>query len=113
MPARQRRNYGKIRATVGAIAQERIEILLSESRKNLDHNPTLSKRYTQLAKKISMRTKVRIPAAEKRYICKHCGLPLIPGKNARIRVLPGNPRIVITCLECGALKRYPYTKNRA
>jgi ribonuclease P protein subunit RPR2 len=111
VPAKQRRNYGRVRASVSAIAQERIQILLSEARKSLDGNPTLSKRYTELAKKISMRTKVRIPSSEKRYICKGCGLPLIPGKNARVRILPGNPRIVITCLACGTLKRYPFSKN--
>ncbi len=108
---RKERSYGKVRAAVSSIAKERIEILLSEARKSLDRDPGLSKRYTELAKKISMRTKVRIPAGEKRYICKACGLPLVPGKNARVRVLPGNPRIVITCLACGSLRRYPFSKS--
>ncbi len=112
MPGKaQRRNYGKVRSAVSAIAKERIKILLSQARLNLEHDPKLSRRYTELAKKISMRTKVRIPPGDKRYVCKSCGLPLIPGKNARIRVLPGNPRIVITCLTCGHFRRYPFTKN--
>ncbi len=113
MPGKaQRRAYGRVRSEVNAIASERIQILLAQAVENLDRNPNLSRRYTDLAKKISMRTKVKIPAGDKRYLCKGCGIPLVLGKNARVRVLPGNPRIVITCLSCGKLRRYPFTKKK-
>jgi len=111
MPASQRRNYGRIKNAVGIIANERIEILLSEAKKSLNHDPRLSRRYTDLARKISMRTKVRIPADKKRYVCKACGLPLVLGKNARVRIIRGNSRIVVTCLNCGAVRRYPFDKR--
>jgi len=112
MPRRtHRRGYGTPRSTIGTIARERIEILLKQARENLDLNPRLSRRYVELAWKISTRTKVKIPPDEKHYLCKGCGLPLIPGRNARVRLLPGNSRIVITCLSCGRLRRYPFTKN--
>ena len=111
MPGKPRqRNYGRVRSTIASIAEERIQILLKQARKNLD-DETMSLRYVELAGKISKRTKVRIPPEEKRYLCKGCGLPLIPGKNARVRVVSRNPRIVITCLSCGKLKRYPFTRN--
>ncbi len=97
---------------VNEIARERIDILLSEARKSLDHDTKLSRRYTELAWKISMRTKVKIPREQKRYICNACGLPLIPGKNARVRILARDSRIVVTCLTCGALRRYPFSKKR-
>ncbi len=114
MPGKaQRRAYGRVRSAVNTIASERIQILLLQAVQNVERDPRLSRRYTALAKKISMRTKVRIPAADKRYVCKGCGLPLIPGKSARVRVLPGNPRIVITCLACGQFRRYPFTKNKS
>ncbi len=114
MPGKaQRRSYGKVRSAVATIARERIQILLAQARENVNRDPKLSRRYTELAKKISMRTKVRIPSEDKRYICKGCGIPLIPGNNARVRVLPGNPRIVITCLACGGFRRYPFTKKKA
>src|SRR5260370_8809244 len=108
----QKRNYGRVRSVVNEIAGERIDILLSEARKSLDHDTKLSRRYTELAWKISMRTKVKIPREQKRYICKSCGLPLIPGKNARVRILTHNSRIVVTCLTCGALLKYPFATNR-
>lgn len=110
MPSRNKRGYN-IRSAVKTIAGERIDILLDQARKMLDRDPKLSKRYVELAQKISMRTKVRIPTSEKRYICKKCGTILIPGRNTRVRVLTGNPRIVITCLSCGALRRYPFRKQ--
>jgi len=110
MAGKSKRGY-KIRSAVTAIASDRIDILLRQARDMLARDPRLSKRYVELAQKISMRTKVRIPSSEKRLICKKCGLILIPGRNARVRVLPGNPRVVITCLSCGALRRYPFRKK--
>ena len=100
-----------MRVAVNTIARERIEILLEQAKEKAVKEPKLAGRYVELARKISMRTKVRIPAGEKRYICRSCGQPLVPGRNARVRVLRGNPRIVITCLSCGAFRRYPFTKK--
>ena len=104
------RNYGKMRSAVATVARERIEILLHEAVDVLPQNVELSKRYVGLAKKISKRTKVRIPKEKKRYLCKNCGQPLVLGKNARIRLRPSNSRIIISCLGCGAIRRYPYRK---
>ena len=105
-----RRNYGKMRSAVATVARERIEILLRQAEEVFPQDVELSKRYAGLAKKISKRTKVRIPQEKKRYLCKNCGQPLVPGKNARIRLSPANSRIIISCLGCGAIRRYPYRK---
>ena len=82
----------------------------AEAEAILSQDVELSKRYVGLAKKISKRTKVRIPQEKKHYLCKKCGQPLVPGKNARIRLRPANSRIIISCLGCGAIRRYPYGK---
>src|SRR5438270_4630174 len=66
----------------------------------------LSRRYVDLARKISSRTKVRIPRESKMYLCKGCGLALVPGHNAKIRLHAHTTGIVISCLSCGAVKRY-------
>jgi ribonuclease P protein subunit RPR2 len=105
-----KRNYGKMRSTVATIARERIDILLDQAKEYLPRNPDLSERYVELARKISTRTKVRIPREKKHYFCKNCGQPLVLGKNARVRLRSGNSRIIITCLNCGTLRRYPFTK---
>ena len=102
-----RRSYKAARSAVSLTAQERMHILLGQAREMVRKDEQLSKRYVQLARKISMRTKVRISPEEKQYLCKNCGIVLIPGLNARIRLRPRSVRLV-TCLSCGAMKRYPF-----
>jgi ribonuclease P protein subunit RPR2 len=107
-----RRPYGKTRAAVASVARERIEILLDHAREMVDKNEGLSRRYVDLARRISERTKVRIPGELKRYLCKGCGIMLVPGHNARVRLYARNSGIVITCLSCGMMRRYPVTRKR-
>src|SRR5690348_10147850 len=107
-----RRGYGKMRSAVATVARERIDILLRQAQETLPQNPEWSKRYVRLARKISMRTKVRISQEKKHILCKNCDAPLVLGKNARIRLRPINSRVIISCLSCGAIRRYPYRKSR-
>ncbi len=102
-----RRNYGKTRAAVASVATERFQILLDQAKKMALTDEKLSRRYVNLARKISSRTKVRIPRESKMYLCKGCGLALVPGHNAKIRVHARTTGLVISCLSCGAVKRYP------
>src|SRR2546425_13249971 len=78
-----RRNYGKMRSAVATVARDRIDILLRQAEEVLARDVKLSRRYVGLARKISKRTKVRIPREKKHYLCKNCGQPLVLGKNAR------------------------------
>jgi len=102
-----RRNYGKTRAAVASVATERFQILLDQAKKMALTDEKLSRRYVSLARKISSRTKVRIPGESKMYLCKGCGLALVPGHNAKVRLHAHTTGIVISCLSCGAVKRYP------
>jgi ribonuclease P protein subunit RPR2 len=106
-----RRTYGKTRVAVASVARERIEILLGHAREMVEKNEDLSRRYVDLARRISGRTKVRIPGELKRFLCKGCGIALVPGQNARVRLYARNSGIVITCLSCGMVKRYPVTRR--
>lgn len=91
-----------------SIAAERIGILLDRAVKVWSENRELAKRYVALARRIGMRTGVRIPSTKKRFLCKRCGSPLIPGRNCRVRLrTKGWPILIVTCLSCGALKRFP------
>ena len=102
-----RRNYGKTREAVASVATERFQILLDQAKQMARKDEKLSRRYVSLARKISSRTKVRIPRESKMYLCKGCGLALVPGYNAKIRLHAHTTGIVISCLSCGAVKRYP------
>ncbi|MCE4606474.1 MAG: ribonuclease P [Desulfurococcales archaeon] len=70
---------------------------------------------TRLIKRLSMRNRVRIPLDVKRGICENCDVPLIPGLTSRIRLVNDgrSSRIVVTCLVCGWMHRYPYKPSRA
>jgi ribonuclease P protein subunit RPR2 len=84
---------------------------LGHAREMVEKNEDLSRRYVDLARRISERTKVRIPGELKRYLCKSCGIALVPGQNARVRLYARNSGIVITCLSCGTVRRYPVTRR--
>ncbi len=107
-----RRPYSKTRAAVASIAQERIEILLEHAREMVGKNEDLSRRYVDLARRISERTKVRIPGELKRFLCRGCGIALVPGRNAKVRLHARNSGVVITCLSCDTVKRYPVARRR-
>jgi len=88
------------------MAHQRIRLLFELAEESFEKAPLLSNRYVLLAKKISMRHRIRMPRALKRRICKKCGVFLVPGSNSRIRIR--DDRVVTTCLECGMIVRIPY-----
>ncbi len=92
------------------IAFQRICWLFKQAeRRAFENRMELASRYIYLARKISMRYLVRIPKKFKRRFCKHCYSYLIPGKNCRVRLK--KHKIVITCLNCKNIMRYPYLKE--
>ncbi|MEZ5335540.1 MAG: ribonuclease P protein component 4 [Methanolobus sp.] len=96
----------KNKAVARNIAGERIEYLFEFAHEYFSEDPEKSKRYVSLARKIGMRHRVSIPADLKRRYCKKCGSFLVPGNNSRTRLKDGC--VVITCMECGGVKRYPF-----
>ena len=95
------------------IAEERVDILLKLARDSVKSDPSLSKRYVELAQRIAMRSGVRLGPERKQFICKNCKSPLVPGVNCRVRVRTElGTHVVVTCLECGSTKRYPAVKEK-
>jgi ribonuclease P protein subunit RPR2 len=88
------------------LARQRIERLFELADRSYAERPDLSDRYVDIARRISMRHRVSIPRELKRNICKDCYSYLRPGSNARVRADGRN--VVITCLKCGGIRRYPY-----
>ncbi len=86
------------------IAKQRVRYLIrrAEKYKNIDYE--LARRYVELAKKIAMRYRVRIERKLKLLYCKKC---LYPYKDGRFRVRIRKGRTIITCLNCGYVRRFP------
>ncbi len=68
-------------------------------------HPERSDRYVQIARKISSRTRVRMPRLLKRLFCRHCG-GFLSAATARVRLHEG--LLTTTCLKCGQQTRRPY-----
>lgn len=83
------------------IALQHIHILFRLAKEVIHENPQLAQRYVELARKIVMRSRVRLPREYRRLICKHCKSFILPGVNCRVRTQSRRePHIVITCLVC-------------
>ena len=93
---------------IADIAGTRIEklMILSKSKASAG-DIDIARRYVYLARRISMRTKTKIP--KEHIYCKNCFTPMVPGT---FRVRLGAHRVIMTCAECGSVKRIPYTKEQ-
>lgn len=91
------------------IARQRIERLLSLADEIYMRDKELAISYGELARRISMRYRVRIPRKWSWRYCRNCKKFLYPGINMRVRIRSRRmPHIVMMCEECGGLNRHPY-----
>ncbi len=65
--------------------------------------PSYAKRYVFLARRLSSKFKVGIPAELRKKFCRKCNAFLVQGANCTIRKRA--KKMVISCLECGFVKR--------
>ena len=84
------------------IAIERMQVLIHNAISNAKSNPKLSQRQALLARKISMRHKVRMPYELRMVFCKKCKSFIAPGINSKIRLGRSSVKSIrITCNFCG------------
>jgi len=90
------------------IALQRIHTLFRLAREKIREEPALAQRYVEIARKIAMRTKLRLPTEYRHMVCKHCKGFIYPSVNCRVRIQQRRePHMVITCLNCGKITRIP------
>lgn len=88
------------------IALQRIRQLFTLAiRKALQGDLKLADRYIHLARKLSMKYLVPIPAEYKRLFCKQCYCFLLAGVTGSTRLHRG--KIVWHCCKCGHYTRMP------
>ncbi len=74
----------------------------------------LSRLLVEQALELCRAARMRKPRFLRLGVCKNCGLPLVPGLSARVR-LHSERRIVrvsITCLNCGYVRRMHLRRPR-
>jgi len=95
------------------IALERINILFTLAERVFPYDRELANRYVEIALAVQQKAKVRMPRKWKRRYCKRCHSFLVPGVNAQVRLRQKRmPHVVIKCLECGHIMRYPYLREQ-
>lgn len=92
----------KMNSGTKQIAKQRMHILFQQAEDVYRTNPKLASRYIEVARKIGMAAKIRLPTEYKRRICRKCDALLVPGNNCRVRIKQRRePHLVTTCLVCG------------
>lgn len=100
-------------AATKRIAMQRIQTLFCLARQIIHENPELAQRYVNIARKVAMAAKVRLPREYRRQVCRHCKSFILPCVNCRVRIKQGRePHVVIVCLNCGKQMRVPLRKKR-
>mgnify|MGYP002154936740 CR=1 FL=1 len=95
------------------IALQRIQTLFHLAREKIREEPELAQRYVAIARRIAMRTKLRLPTEYRRMVCRHCKSFIYPGVNCRVRVQQRRePHMVITCQVCGKITRIPLKSRK-
>lgn len=91
------------------IACQRCKKLFEMARQQLETNPTRSKRYVLLARKVAMRH--RLPLGAKDY-CKQCGTVFVLGKSLKVRSSARQKMVLYICLACGSAKKFGYSREK-
>jgi ribonuclease P protein subunit RPR2 len=99
--------YNKKSGQIREIARERIIELFEQAELRFKKQPFLSDRYVEIARKISMKYKIRIPSELKKRFCKHCHKYIVPSVNCRVRLT--GKKVVYYCMACRHFMRFPYS----
>jgi len=107
-----KRRYAKER--IQRLAQTRVEILWQQALRNMRSRPEVARLQMRSARKIAQRSRTKMPWHISRRICKKCGSILIPGDTCIVRIRHNRAKhMVVTCMECGNVKRYFFSSLRS
>lgn len=100
-------------AAIQRIARQRIQKLFFLAREAYHEDLSLAQRYVDMARKIAMTAKIRLPREYRCQVCRHCKSFILPGVSCRVRTKhQREPHMVITCLKCGKPMRIPLERKR-
>ncbi|XP_050032689.1 ribonuclease P protein subunit p21 [Dermacentor andersoni] len=97
----------------GGDAFQRMNFLYQVASKVLEQDPSAGKLasfYGHVLHMISRRVQAKLDPSIKRSLCKKCSVLLCPGVTCTERLRASaqrGQRLVVTCLRCGTIKRFP------
>ena len=95
-------------ATNKKIARQRIHRLFQLAKDVIHEDEQLAQHYINVARRVSMASRVRIPREYRWQMCRGCKKFILPGVNCRVRIQQRRePHVVITCGYCGKHMRFP------
>ena len=90
-----------MKAGLRDLVTERMHILVHTAISNARRDPELAERQAGLAKRMSMKYRVRMPYELRMNFCKKCKKFIVPGLSARIRLGRSDVKSIrITCNYC-------------
>lgn len=90
------------------IALRCIRRLFRLAREVVHEDRDLAQRYVDIARKVAMAVRLRLPREYRHQICRRCKSFILPGVNCRVRIRQRREsHVVITCLNCGKQMRIP------
>ncbi len=99
-------------SAIKRIALQRIRTLFSLAGEIIHDDPVLAQRYVDVARKVAMAARVRLPREYRRQVCRYCKSFILPGVNCRVRIKQRREsHVVITCLNCGKQMRIPLRRR--
>jgi ribonuclease P protein subunit RPR2 len=113
MPGKKSRRPSKKPSWQKDTVKERIGRLFDQAEQEFSEHPERSRRYVEMALKLSMRYNVTISSTLKRRFCRKCKAFLVPGKNSRVRISTKQKAVTVTCKDCGHVTRLPYRKEKS
>jgi ribonuclease P protein subunit RPR2 len=90
-------------------ALKQIEAFFLEAKLAFKKDTAKANKCVDKARKIGMKSKVRIPAMLQRQFCKYCYTYLRQGVNCRVR--NQNKKMVYYCFSCKRFMRFPIKKK--
>ncbi|MCD6323786.1 MAG: ribonuclease P [Desulfurococcales archaeon] len=105
----------KDRRVVKDLAVQRSLLLYSEAvRAVKEGREELARKYVELGLRLLRKGNVRKPMVYRRWVCKKCGIPLVPGVTASVRIKGNRKQIIVVkkCLICGWVSRTPCKRKK-
>jgi ribonuclease P protein subunit RPR2 len=92
---------------------QQIHVFFKLAQNVVHEDPKLAQHYVDVARKVAMAKRMRMPEEYRRMVCRHCKSFILPGVSCRVRLQPRRePHLTVTCFNCGKHMRIPLKKGR-